>query len=228
MTAISSLYSLILLFSVVCVAEVISLSRRSPFASNQVDVPERNNVRTIGSSNSAFSNLQLLDIVLIASVDGKIRAVNRGSGQSLWTMSAPSTTQSAKAFNPLVQTSFPNETAVHGTDQEIYIIEPQSGDIYVMATPSGQLQRFPYSMSELVDLSPLSIKGEEEDRVFIGKKSTSLLLVELETGKIKATLNTECPWEPYPDSKKVIDLDDLEGDTARVRQSTEVFIGRTG
>ena len=113
----------------------------------------------------------------------------------------------------------------------MYIIEPQSGDIYIMATPSSPLQRFPFSMPELVDMSPFTYLGDEERRVFVGRKETSLLLIELETGRVKATLNSECPWDPFEDLKNDevdLDLDELEEGPLKPSAPTEVFIGRTG
>ena len=67
------------------------------------------------------------------------------------------------------------------------------------------------SMAQLVELSPYSISGENGKKVFIGKKETSLLLVELETGRIKATLGSEeCPWD-WPDFQMDEEDDGLGG-----------------
>lgn len=189
--------------------------------------------------------LDLLDIVLVASVDGNLHALNRTSGGSLWSMSSPvSAKTQTTPLAPLVRTrhpSFDSSHDGHEEDQEVYIIEPQSGDIYVMSSPNSPLQRLPLSMSQLVELSPYSISGEDSMKVFVGKKETSLLLVELETGRIKATLNSEeCPWDPFEDLSKDkadedmweddVDLDELDGSKPRrvKSKSTEVFIGRTG
>jgi serine/threonine-protein kinase/endoribonuclease IRE1 len=184
-------------------------------------------------------DLELLDIVLVASVDGKFHALNRTSGHTLWSMSsfAP-TTASVSApptLGPLIRTTHvdldPETTTDDAAHQEMYIIEPQSGDIYIMATPSSPLQRFPFSMPELVDMSPFTYLGDEERRVFVGRKETSLLLIELETGKVKATLNSECPWDPFEDLKNDemdLDLDQLEEGPLKPSAPTEVFIGRTG
>ncbi|KIJ96871.1 hypothetical protein K443DRAFT_106542 [Laccaria amethystina LaAM-08-1] len=183
-------------------------------------------------------DLELLDIVLVASVDGKFHALNRTSGHTLWSMSsfAP-TTASVSApptLGPLIRTTHvdldPETTTDDAAHQEMYIIEPQSGDIYIMATPSSPLQRFPFSMPELVDMSPFTYLGDEERRVFVGRKETSLLLIELETGKVKATLNSECPWDPFEDLKNDemdLDLDQLEEGPLKPSAPTEVFIGRT-
>ena len=178
----------------------------------------------------------LLDIILVASVDGKFHALNRTSGATLWSMSSFATTTSVSApssLAPLVRTQHVEQTDdVNDTPLETYIIEPQSGDIYVMSTPSSPLQRFPFSMSELVEISPFTseIEHEQGERYFIGRKETSLILMELETGKIKATLNAECPFIPDFDDEvsEDVDLDELEGSKPLTSAPTEIYIGRTG
>lgn len=191
-------------------------------------------------SDSHLDDLELLDIVLLASVDGKLHALNRTSGQTLWSMApSPDTTQSTStsgptALSPLVRTNhidYDPEITDDSTQQAVYIIEPQSGDIYFMPNPSSPLQRFPFTMQELVDMSPFSFRGEDDSRVFVGKKETSLLVVELQTGKIKATLNSECPWDQFEDFKEregELDLDELEDSVPPKAPPAEVYIGRTG
>ncbi|KAF9530552.1 hypothetical protein CPB83DRAFT_850528 [Crepidotus variabilis] len=183
----------------------------------------------------------LLDIILVASVDGKFHALNRHNGRPLWSMSSFPTTTSISApssLGPLIRTShfhsqpnFDPDTVDEDSDeQETYIIEPQTGDIYVLHSPSAPLQRFPLSMAELVEYSPFTSVNEDKTRVFVGRKETSLVLIELETGKIKATLNSECPpifdWDKDKNGDE-IDLDELEEDSSQVSTPTEVYIGRT-
>ncbi|KAL0946142.1 hypothetical protein HGRIS_012407 [Hohenbuehelia grisea] len=199
------------------------------------------------------ADLELLDIVLLASVDGKFHAMNRTSGQTVWSMSS-SFTPSASAntpisgLEPLVRTSHPAqpddefESSSSPGPQELYIIEPQSGEIYIMppsSSPLAPLQAFPYTMQQLVDLSPLTFNTEDERRTFIGSKKTSLLVLQLETGKVR-TISPECPWDPDPwedftDDVTEVDLDELEdvdseSTSRRNRKApkpTEVYIGRT-
>ena len=121
-----------------------------------------------------------------------------------------------------------------GEHRELYIIEPQTGDIYVLPKPDAALQRLPYSMPQLVDMSPFSFAGDDEQRVFVGKKETSLLMLELETGHLKGAINadSECPWDPFGDSEDTLngelDLDELDGTKPKKPVSTTVLIGRTG
>ncbi|KAF8166060.1 hypothetical protein BJ912DRAFT_889548 [Pholiota molesta] len=186
------------------------------------------------------NDYELLDTILVASIDGKFHALNRTSGQTLWSMSSFATTTSVSApssLAPLVRTTHPERdpdliddpdtdpSAGGGT--ETYIIEPQSGDIYMLTSPSEPLQRFPFSMAELVDISPFTSVGEHDTKVFVGRKETSLLVIELETGRIKATLNAECPFVPEEYEDLPIDLDELEGIKPPISAPTEVYIGRT-
>lgn len=191
-------------------------------------------------STTADDTLEVLNVVLVASVDGKFHALNRTNGGKLWSMpsSPPSSAHNSSVpsiLEPLISTkhldadpdleddSFPHET---------YIVEPQSGDIYVTSSssPTAPLQRLPLSMTQLVDLSPFSF-GEADDRVFVGSKKTSILLLELETGRVKAALDAECPWDVWHDFAEQdvmdIDLDELEGIKPSRLYPSEIFIGRT-
>jgi serine/threonine-protein kinase/endoribonuclease IRE1 len=231
-----------LLLSAACFAEIVSLRSRAV-----VERPKSpNDFRFLppiaSSTNTAGSDeLELLDIVLMASVDGKFHALNRTSGRTLWSMSpsvSVSTSPGPSSLAPLVRSDHvitdPDLTDDESANQELYIIEPQSGDIFVMASPDSPLHRLPFSMSQLVDMSPFSFSGDEDRRVFVGKKETSLVLLELETGKVKATLNSECPWDPYEDLRASavdeLDLDELDGTKPpkEISMPSEVFIGRTG
>lgn len=179
-------------------------------------------------------DIHLLDIVLLASVDGKFHAVNRTSGHRLWSMSSTGGDISP-GLSPLVRTQHapidPDLIDEDSTHQELYVIEPQSGDVYVMPKPTSPLQPLSFSMSQLVEMSPFKFAREDDERVFVGKKETSLLSIELETGRVKA-INAECPWDPFEDlnTNDDIDLDELEDYMSYKERprSTHVFIGRTG
>lgn len=179
-------------------------------------------------------DIKPVNIVLVASIDGSFHAVDRTSGQRLWSMSAAAS-DIPSSLAPLIHTKHAtidyDLTDDDDTHQELYIIEPQSGDIYVMATPTSPLQPLSLSMSQLVELSPFKFDRADDERVFVGKKETSLLSIELETGKVK-TINAECPWNPFEDldQKDEIDLDELEEHLSMNNEPipTEVFVGRTG
>jgi serine/threonine-protein kinase/endoribonuclease IRE1 len=179
-------------------------------------------------------DLQLQDILLVASVDGKFHALNRTSGHALWSMASSAASTVPPGLAPLIRTAHvetdPDLFDDEGLHQELYVIEPQTGDIFVMPSSTSPLQRLPLSMSQLVDLSPFSFAGEE-DRQFLGRKETSLIVIELQTGKVKATFNTECPWDPFEDLAQRGHLDPDSGEADGKEPcpgSSEVLIGRTG
>ncbi|OCH94596.1 hypothetical protein OBBRIDRAFT_747261 [Obba rivulosa] len=235
MALLATLYAVLLVAAASSLAEVISL-RPSPVTdlSAHVHLPREGRRFALGPGDE---ELDLLDIVLMASVDGKLHAHNRTSGAPLWSMTSSPGAEPA-ALGPLVRTQhaevdpdLADDDSIH---QEVYVIEPQSGDIYVMSSPDSPLQRLPFSVPQLVDMSPFSFAGEGDKRLFVGRKETSLLLIELETGRVKATLNPdECPWDPFEDLVDTqahdLDLDELDGTKPPkpTLKPTEVFIGRT-
>ena len=194
-----------------------------------------------GHPTTADGALELLNVVLVASVDGKFHALNRTNGGKLWSMPSSPPPHGASQtvpsiLEPLISTKHLDADPDLGDDSfahETYIVEPQSGDIYVTSSnsPTAPLQRLPFSMTQLVDMSPFSF-GETDGRVFVGSKKTSILLLELETGRVKAALDSECPWDAWNDFAEQdvmdIDLDELEGIKPSRLYPSEIFIGRTG
>ncbi|KAG2366452.1 hypothetical protein BDR07DRAFT_1396011 [Suillus spraguei] len=235
MASVFRFSTLIVLLAAICLAQTVTLhAGLSNALSNGADTKA---LSAGYSSTSSFAedkeDATLLDIVLVASVDGRFHALNRTSGQKLWSMSH-SAHEAPSSLAPLVRTKHPTYDSDLTDDDdahhEVYMIEPQSGDIYVMATPSSKLQRLSFSMAQLVEMSPFKFARDDDERVFVGKKETSLLSIELETGKVKA-INAECPWDPFENfsHKEELDLDELE-DYMLNKESfmpTEVFIGRT-
>jgi serine/threonine-protein kinase/endoribonuclease IRE1 len=236
----------LLALAVASCAEIISLRASTKHPSITDLQTHQQNYRFLppipsNSDSTESVDLKLLDIVLLASVDGQFHALDRKSGQKLWSMSPPPPADSvSSSLGPLVRTQHVKHDPdlVDGDEelhQELYIIEPQSGNIFVMPTPNSPLQRLPYPMARLVEMSPLSIADEHAKRIFVGKKETTLLVVELETGRVKARINSECPWDPFEElaennELEDLDLDELDGTKPprNVATSTEVFIGRTG
>ena len=225
----------ILLVLATALAETVTLRR-------DVGLYEPGHHTPRGHSTTADDSLEVINVILVASVDGKFHALNRTTGGKLWSMpSLPPSTHGASQtvpsiLEPLISTKhldadpdLEDDSFVH----ETYIVEPQSGDIYVTSSssPTAPLQRLPFSMTQLVDMSPFSF-GETDGRVFVGSKKTSILLLELETGRVKAALDSECPWDAWNDFAEQdvmdIDLDELEGIKPSRLYPSEIFIGRTG
>lgn len=85
-----------------------------------------------------LGNLELSDTVLLASIDGRFHAVNRKTGRALWSMEDDTdASPSQTLLHSLVRTDhnpspgFPLDS----DNQELYVIEPQSGDIFILSPP---------------------------------------------------------------------------------------------
>jgi serine/threonine-protein kinase/endoribonuclease IRE1 len=215
--------ALALLLASSCCAELVN-SRPPPPHKCTVSGPTK-------QPDPLADNSELLDIVLLASVDGKFHALNRTTGHTVWSMSSfssSSTTVSPpSSLAPLVCTCHidqdPDLTDNLDAYQETYVIEPQSGDIYILPSCSAPLQRFPYSMPELVDMSPFSFAMADDHRVFVGRKATAEVVVELKMGEVRFGGPDTCPWGPFPD------LDARDGSGRRpLLKRREVVLGRTG
>jgi hypothetical protein len=123
--------------------------------------------------------------------------------------------------------------------QEVYIVEPQTGDIFILnqdATRETPLRKLPYSVSQLVELSPFSFNDPSDPndppRTFVGKKETSIITLDLTTGAILGTTThtlEKCrkgghgDVDDYPEAD-----DDFEDAAPRRAKRIEVQIGRTG
>ncbi|KAG9094793.1 bifunctional endoribonuclease/protein kinase ire1, partial [Ceratobasidium sp. 392] len=202
------------------------------------------------------SDIRLADIVLAASIDGHFHALNRTTGELLWSMtddlahsqsprdphtdSAPSLAAQSPLYN-LVRSDHralvdPDSVATRGDedDLETYIVEPQSGDIFVMATDGdAAVEHLGYSVPQLVELSPFRPPGDDE-RIFVGKKTTSLISLDLLTGRILGVYGEQCTWDDSASSSDgPVDvdalLDDLDGtrELPKKQRPVEVVIGRT-
>lgn len=245
-----SLLAVLFVFTTAALSESITLRR--DLGVREKGVNDLHFLPPRGHSTTDDDPLEILNVVLVASVDGKFHALNRTTGGKLWSMpSSPPPRASPSSsghevvqpvpsiLGPLVSTKHLDVDPDIDDDpfsQETYIVEPQSGDIYVTTSnsPTAPLQRLPFSMSQLVDMSPFSF-GEGDGRVFVGRKKTSILLIELETGRVKAVLDSECPWDTLNDSTDFVeqdvmdvDLDELEGLKSLQQRPHEVLIGRTG
>ncbi|KAJ1301123.1 hypothetical protein OPQ81_003536 [Rhizoctonia solani] len=118
-------------------------------------------------------------------------------------------------------------------DEETYVIEPQTGEVFVLHPDDTPVERLGYTIPQLVELSPFKLPGDD-DRVFYGSKTTSLISIDLLTGRILGVYGERCAWDDNDSAEEPpIDvnamLDDLDGtqELPRKQRPIEVVIGRT-
>ncbi|KAF7292895.1 hypothetical protein MIND_01188600 [Mycena indigotica] len=88
-----------------------------------------------------------------------------------------------------------------------YIVDPRSGDIYTRTHGATASQRFPFSVPELVDISPF-IAQDEKNLICSGRKRTFLLVVDIRTGVVEA--NACNGSSPLEDTKVVLQQTDYD------------------
>jgi serine/threonine-protein kinase/endoribonuclease IRE1 len=201
-------------------------------------------------------SLTLSDTVLLASIDGRFHAVNRTTGRTIWSMEDDSdTSPSQSLLHSLVRTDHNLSPSIppDSDNQELCIIEPQSGDIFVLSSSPSEgmssphvpllaghlqvldwltfipldgsnspepLRRLPYSVPQLVEHSPFSF--DDPNRVFVGKKETSIIEVDLDEGIVKSVMGGTNSW--HHDGEE----DEASDDLPKSRNRRIVQVGRTG
>lgn len=183
--------------------------------------------------------LNVVDTVLLATIDGRFHAVNRTTGQPVWSMAA--TPGLNDILLPLVRTDHDLDREDDDDDepQEVYIVEPQTGDIFILnqdAARETPLRKLPYSIPQLVELSPFSFNDPSDPsdppRTFVGKKETSIITLDLTTGAILGTTThtlEKCRKGGHGDVDDHLEADDdFEDTTTNPAKPIEVQIGRTG
>jgi serine/threonine-protein kinase/endoribonuclease IRE1 len=82
------------------------------------------------------------------------------------------------------------------------------------------LRRLPYSVAQLVEHSPFSF--DDPNRVFVGKKETNIIEVDLDQGTVKSVMGGTSSW--HNDGED----DEADDDLPKSRNRRIVQIGRTG
>ncbi|KAG8950158.1 bifunctional endoribonuclease/protein kinase ire1 [Tulasnella sp. 424] len=177
---------------------------------------------SLRNSSLEADELKLMDVVLLASVDGRFHALNRTTGRMLWSMDEPIANPQV-AVTDLKELVLSQHGGLRTTDEfslddfddeptitETYIIEPQSGAIFVSPVDSkcgDPLQKLPFTMQQLVDMSPFRI----DHRIFVGKKRTSRITLVLGSGELVEVLDPEQPTRKRSFQSKDEDLlDELD------------------
>ncbi|WFD25763.1 non-specific serine/threonine protein kinase [Malassezia nana] len=126
--------------------------------------------------------------------------------------------------------------ALQGTG--LYIVEPTSGgNLYLLRIPAGashpQLEKLPFSLPDLVTLSPFSLSSDDT-RIFVAEKHTSLVELNVFTGSIRALyssrestyVSSETQGSPYYASTEH-NHEGAPPDDDDALESPWVYIGRT-
>lgn len=197
-------------------------------------------------------DLELSNVVLATAIDGRLLGIDRTNGAVLWDLSAHTHTV-PDLLQPLVSTHFGAQhrtleqlasDAVKYGDAEtlrvlesggIYVVEPSSGgDLYMLRTRTEhgevrpQLEKMPFSLPDLVALSPFSLSSDDT-RIFVAEKRTRLVELNVFTGTIGTVFDAKDAYlhdfPPPQASYAGARADDHTGYDAI--ESPWVYVGRT-
>lgn len=186
--------------------------------------------------NTDDPSLELLDIVLVSTVDGRLHAVERSTGRLIWTQANLILNDTERTLVSSRSRFISNASDLVQQVEPMYIVEPNDGSLYVYLPDGsdavagwgefdGRLQKLPLTMEELIDLSPFTFP-HEASHIFMGSKSSSLLAIDLQTGERVSDFahDANCDfstsnevWASPPECESDIEL----------RPEDKLFIGRT-
>ncbi|KAH0148515.1 kinase-like protein, partial [Aureobasidium melanogenum] len=127
----------------------------------------------------SLQDWQVEDIILLATVDGKLHARDRRTGAPRWEI---------EADKPMIETVYHHNDSDPEAQPEtslIWIVEPsQDGSLYVYSSePQTGMQKLGLSVKQLVEeLSPYA--GEDPPVVYTADKKNTLYTVDASNGRI--------------------------------------------
>ena len=195
-------------------------------------------------------NYEMSDIALVLSVDGTLHALKRATGQWVWSLHDNDAKRISELIKPVVDVdrgmvmsasrskgSLSNSTGLsainssgpESTDtEETYIVEPgDSGAIYIRSPNSNGLQKLPLTLPQLVDMSPFTFPTDDS-RMFVGKKSTSMVSVDLATGKLVGLFGPDNGWCEWYDKRGMNTFENECEDDIENRPRDLLYLGKTG
>jgi serine/threonine-protein kinase/endoribonuclease IRE1 len=123
------------------------------------------------------------DFVLLATVDGRIHARDRYTGEEIWEL----------AGKPMLETIYnASEGSTSLRDQPfVWIVEPkEDGALYFLAPgPYPVLQKIGLTVKQLANIAPYSSEDPALPVVYNVEKKTFMLVVEAASGKVKKSFS---------------------------------------
>ncbi|CAH7682124.1 IRE protein kinase [Phakopsora pachyrhizi] len=116
-----------------------------------------------------------------------------------------------------VEEELEDEDEVETSTDELYAIEPKDdGDLYLIRPDSSQpqasrLEKLPISVSQLVNLSPFTFPSGHDSKMFIGKKETQLLGIDIRNGTLVSVLSNHASKKLKRSNSTRSDATDQQG-----------------
>jgi serine/threonine-protein kinase/endoribonuclease IRE1 len=138
-------------------------------------------------SARSLEDWEVEDFVLLATVDGHLYAVDRGSGDERWHLQVEQPVVETVHYRPndsLTDEESPNHTS-HPLDDYIWAVEPSRNGALFVWTLSGLnagLTNTGLTMKEIVDRAPYAVP--DPPVVYNGYKKTTMVTLDAATGRV--------------------------------------------
>lgn len=137
----------------------------------------------LAPSARSLQDWEVEDFVLLATVDGRIHARDRYTGQEIWELTG----------QPMLETIYNvSDGSAKLQDQPfVWIVEPkEDGALYFLTPgPYPALHRLGMTVKQLANMAPYSSEDPALPVVYNVEKSTFMLVVEAASGKIKKSFS---------------------------------------
>ena len=134
-------------------------------------------------SARSLQDWEVEDFVLLATVDGRIHARDRYTGEEIWELTG----------QPMLETSYNDSKGSNRLQDQpfVWIVEPkEDGALYFLTPgPLPALHRLGLTVKQLANLAPYSSEDPALPVVYNVEKSTFMLVVEAASGKIKKSFS---------------------------------------
>ncbi|CAN6608747.1 serine/threonine-protein kinase/endoribonuclease Ire1p [Trichomonascus vanleenenianus] len=135
------------------------------------------------SIHRSIESWELVDFLLVGTIDGSLHARDRKTGIELWSIPGDGPLVTVKsAENPERGFFVPEEKGQVDESEVTWIVEPLDDGILYYFTPVSGLQKLPVSIKQLVLESPFAINGD--DKIYTGSRNTTLYRIDANTGTI--------------------------------------------
>lgn len=161
---------------------------------DQVAGPVYENVPQI--EQRSVDDFDLLDLVILSTLDGTLQARNRVTGNVLWTLEGSELVE-ISIRDGLTSHKTSSRPQHHSSEQDPknafqWLAEPNGfGSLYFF-TPEGGLERVPAGVRDLVQRAPFGVIGNV---MYTGSTQTILYAIDIATGEILQALGGGIEYE---------------------------------
>ncbi|KTW32029.1 bifunctional endoribonuclease/protein kinase IRE1 [Pneumocystis jirovecii RU7] len=142
-----------------------------------------------------LTDLSFTDLALLVTTDGDLYGINRDNGKINWVLRGLNFVIKSERDLAKIDNQFDYKQHISNNVDFLWFLEPVGdGSIYAFDFRIG-VYKLPFNIKQLVKLSPYSFPGD--DKVYIGKKETSLFVIDVNTGEVYQNFSSGYQHDGY-------------------------------